>query len=122
MVRAIVTHQIGRVGCEEDRPLSIHDTPHILDIGGVAAQETMVPKFIKVARLRDRIDRWRHGRVAVALGGIQPFEQVVERVLVEPGQIEIELPVQFLEQLLQAILIGFSQFRQSVRGHELRGA
>jgi hypothetical protein len=113
MVRAVVVHEVGRIGGEQDRPVAIHEPLDVRSTGGIAAQQPVRERRVgaeddEISRLCDRWPTTRHGQrrlhVELLLGTIvaqQLADQVAGLADGEPRQREIEVggPHDLVEQL-----------------------
>ena len=58
MIGAVVVDQIGRIGGEQDRLLTVHHPDDVLGLGAVAAQQPVLAEQPQVAGTRHWVGRW----------------------------------------------------------------
>jgi len=124
VVGAVVVHQIGRIGREQDRPLAIHQAAHVGRAGAVAAQEAMVAEDPEIARARCRIARRlgnghrRHGAPGATFFTVifrDVGQQLVQLAIGEPDERQVEILGQQIVQLRrQQRLVPGAEFGQLV--------
>ena len=86
VVAAVVAHPEGRVGGHQAGALAVHQLPHVVGVGGITAEQAVLPEDPEVTGLRHRLRR-RFGREVGVAESLAWWRQVGgELGRVEAGQ------------------------------------